>query len=360
MEKDSLISSFTAIGDLSENGLFIYNLKENSFDYANNSLMDQWNLSHQADPFEFLECILEEDKKYLQTQYESLKSEKRIENLEFSIKPAEQEKKVLSGSFYLIEDDSFVVGIIRDVTEEKEHSNYIINYGAKKNTLLDMVTHNLSGPLLLLKNIIHSIENALQKSDLQSIETYLRLSKHNISDSINIVNDFLKEEHLVSEHIYVKKDRFDLIEKINTVLEQFRKSYPDYQFNFQTTFETLYITNDDVKFMQIINNMLSNAVKFSDNNKNVEILLEDETNFVTLSVLDYGIGIPDNMKPLVFQRNTAASRPGVRGEQSIGMGLYICKKLIHLLGGEITFESEENTGSVFTIQLPKQLHNYRP
>jgi two-component system sensor histidine kinase VicK len=65
---------------------------------------------------------------------------------------------------------------------------------------------------------------------------------------------------------------------------------------------------------------------------------------------DNGIGIPERLKPVLFEKYTPASRRGLRGEPSIGMGLYIVRKLVSILNGKITFESSEGKGSTFVIQ----------
>jgi two-component system, OmpR family, sensor histidine kinase VicK len=113
------------------------------------------------------------------------------------------------------------------------------------------------------------------------------------------------------------------------------------------------INSDDVKLLQTLNNLLSNAVKWSPNGSTIDTAVAEEDYQVTITVQDHGIGIPEKLQSVIFQKNTPASRPGLSGEKSIGMGLYIAKKLVELLNGKISFESKEHEGSVFTITLPK-------
>jgi two-component system sensor histidine kinase VicK len=122
----------------------------------------------------------------------------------------------------------------------------------------------------------------------------------------------------------------------------------------QKNFDKLYISNDDVKFLQVFNNLLSNAVKWSRSGSTIEIKLDEHDDTFSLAVKDHGIGIPDHFKVMVFQKNTPAARSGLRGEKSIGLGLYIVKKLVTLMEGTISFESKENEGSTFVINLPRE------
>jgi two-component system sensor histidine kinase VicK len=104
----------------------------------------------------------------------------------------------------------------------------------------------------------------------------------------------------------------------------------------------------------VVNNLTSNAIKFSDAKDPIviSILIQDDN--VIVSVADKGIGIPENLKPLIFEKHFGAGRKGLNGERSIGLGLSICKNLTKLLGGEIWFESEEGQGSTFYFRLPQK------
>ena len=96
-----------------------------------------------------------------------------------------------------------------------------------------------------------------------------------------------------------------------------------------------------------------NAVKFTEDNGKIIIELTEGPASYSISIKDNGIGIPEYLHRHLFEKNTPASRTGLRGEKSIGMGLYIVRKLIALMNGTIAFESIENEGSTFTVEFPK-------
>jgi two-component system, OmpR family, sensor histidine kinase VicK len=216
-----------------------------------------------------------------------------------------------------------------------------------------MVTHNLSGPLSIAKNLIESLENVVNVNDVKNVQAHVHLIKQNTSHCIEIVNDFLEEEHMVSPDIAVKKNCFEVLSKVNTIIERMRKSYPDFNFNVTSNVDSLSASLDDVKFLQAANNLISNAIKWSQANSTIGISIIDRGDKFTFSVADTGVGIPDHLQRFIFDRNSRASRLGLRGEKSIGMGLYIVKKLVRLMDGEISFESTEGKGSTFTIIFPK-------
>ena len=358
--KNNLTSVLQAIGGLSSDGIFLFSVGEQSLAYVNNSLLQIFDISHESfrhQPAFFIHHILEEDVPYLEREYKALIQNKKKENIEFRLKAHDGNLRYISCSCYLIENGKFIVGLLKDVTASREQENYIINYGAKKNTLLDMVTHNLSGPLAVSKNMIESLENVLQKQGNGNVAAHVQLIRENTRHCIDIVNEFLEEEHLVSEMVQVRRHRFDVIEKMNTIIERFRKGYPDFKFAVTCTVQKIFIINDSVKFLQVVNNLLSNAIKWSPSGSVIQTNIYEVHDALTIEVKDPGIGIPDDLKAVLFQRNTPASRPGLRGEKSIGMGLYIVRKLVNLMEGKLSFDSKENQGTTFRLQFPKeQLH----
>jgi signal transduction histidine kinase len=106
------------------------------------------------------------------------------------------------------------------------------------------------------------------------------------------------------------------------------------------------------KFQRVMDNLITNALKFSKNNSKIEIYLSIKNNCAVIEVRDYGMGIPPEMLPHIFERFSKARRPGVRGEQSTGLGLSISRQIIDNHQGTIDVTSEEKKGSSFTIQLP--------
>jgi two-component system sensor histidine kinase VicK len=354
--KNNLLSVLKAIGGLSTDGILLFSLRRKALDFVNDGLLKIFDISHESfrhQPEFFINHIVPEDIEYLKGEYEKLLREKKAEEVEFLVKAHEGSIKNVSCSCYLLEDGKYIVGIFKDITNIREHENYIINYGAKKNALLEMVTHNLSGPLTLSRNMLESLEDTLKERGID-INGHVQLIKENTTHCIDIVTDFLEEEHFVSEHIFVKKNRWDMLEKLNTIVERYRKSFPDLKFHITKNADTILISNDDVKFLQVANNLISNAVKWSPSGSVIEIIVDDTHDQVAVAVKDQGVGIPDNLKNKLFQKNTPAARPGLKGEKSIGMGLYIVKKLVALMDGSVSVESRENQGTTVTITLQKE------
>ncbi|MBK7427455.1 MAG: ATP-binding protein [Saprospiraceae bacterium] len=102
----------------------------------------------------------------------------------------------------------------------------------------------------------------------------------------------------------------------------------------------------------MFNNLIANAIKFSPENSEIQISLKKSGQTAICKIKDQGIGIPEEIKHQIFDLFTEAKRSGTSGEQSFGLGLAISKQIIESHQGKIWFESEEDEGTTFFIELP--------
>lgn len=341
------------IGKHSSEGMAVFDLSNNSIEYSNPALIKIFG-STLPDSVEGLsQYIFGDDVHYINTSLKKLHKNQAVSNIEFRIH-SQDAIRWLSCDAYLLKDENKILVVAKDITRLKEHEDYIITYGGKKDALLEMLSHNLTGPLNLSQQVTAMLEKSYQKEKASDLTSHINFIKEATKQCIDIIHDFLKDEHLTSERIFVKKNRFDVVEVIHAVLDQFNHSYPGRHLKLQSECDRLFVNGDDVKFLQIVTNLLSNAIKFTPKNCAVNVTLKEDSDTYTFIVQDEGIGIPEHLKPLIFKRNTPAGRTGLNGEKSLGLGLSIIKKLAELMKGEIYFESEENHGSTFFVTLPKE------
>jgi len=345
------------IGELSDDGVVIFDTQQLKFIYANtnfskivnvpfNSLLDNADI--------VVKLIMAEDDSYLRLKYSELLAEGFINTTEFRLLFEESNIKHISADAFMVEDNRYIVAYIKDITKIKKHEDYLIKYMAQKDTILDMLTHNLSGSLILSKDLITKAKNDILKNNTESVSRVINMLSENTQDCIDIVSDFLNEEYSESPLIYVRNTRFDLIEKIKATLKRLKEMNKDKTFILKTELQNFNITSDPVKFFQIIHIILSNSIKFTNASGIIEIDIDEEELHYTVSVKDNGIGIPNLIQQIIFQDKILGST-GIKGEKSNGLGLFIANKLVNLLGGDIRFESEENVGSSFYIRFPKEV-----
>lgn len=341
---------------LSADAIIIINLEESRITLANpvaTRLLDV----RTGDPLTKIDSLFAtvrtEDREYVKNRYAAASKESTTTDLEFRLVRSTGETVWLNASTYLLDDKRFLVTIVRDITEARHHEDYLVEFGAKKNTLLDTVAHQLNGALSLMSNLAVHAGKLKAGTDQESLDRFTSLVYDNSNHCIRIIHDLLAEEHTESPGVSVKFSRVDIVRIVTYIFEELKKSQAARKIILDTTSPTIFIDTDDFKFLQVINNLASNAIKFTHEGDEIRFILREKEESVLVAVADSGIGIPENLLPSIFEKHGPARRTGLNGEKSFGLGLSICKNLTTLLGGRIWVESEEGNGTTAFVELPK-------
>jgi two-component system sensor histidine kinase VicK len=138
------------------------------------------------------------------------------------------------------------------------------------------------------------------------------------------------------------------------LLQGFERMDQDHHkhYEIESSAPQVFAEVDQVKFMHLMQNLVSNAAKFTPAGGHIRVKVQQEPDAVLLSVSDDGIGIPEALQPHLFDRFTKARRPGLKGEVTTGLGLSIVRRVVELHGGSIRVESKENEGTTFFVRVP--------
>jgi two-component system sensor histidine kinase VicK len=345
------LSVLKHLGEQSSDGYVVYDFREHEVLYANPSTPVILQVPEPRPmTANFLRSCIKEDEALIDAFVARLLSDGRIENVELRLLTSDH---FIELNAYLLRGDELVICVFKDVSKPKQFLKYIAEFGAIKDATLDMIAHNLSGPLNLTDNLLSAIDRLPDAQNAKMIGSYTRLIRENTHRCVETINSLLENEHYASENVFVKPSRFDILTHIRLVIDCIKPFHQDKSIVLNSAASDIFVSFDDVKFFQIIHNLLSNAVKFTPLNGTVTVEVGEDEIDVWISVTDNGIGIPVYLRSHVFEKNTPAARPGLKGEKSIGMGLYIVRKLVHLLRGRIDFSSEEEKGTTFVVRLPK-------
>jgi signal transduction histidine kinase/AraC-like DNA-binding protein/streptogramin lyase len=143
----------------------------------------------------------------------------------------------------------------------------------------------------------------------------------------------------------------DIIEFTRGIFDNYKEAFPKINFIFSCDTASLTTEIDVVKFESVLNNVISNACKYSSVNATIALSLTEVNEQLLFKLSDDGIGIPKEERPLIFQRLFQSTRTS-GNKEGTGIGLYLAKKYIELHRGTIAVDANEGGGTVFTIALP--------
>jgi len=340
---------------------FVYHPENNKLIYVHPSFRKIWEISEesvQQNPQSLLTYIHPEDIKFVEEQYRKLLQDQVPKQIDFRIISASQNTKwiTVSAAVYRSEEDNGIClgGFAFDISQTKEYLNNTLNFNAKKNATLEILSHDLATPFTNIQGIIDIMEQQVQEGDLD-ISPMINYIKQDAKRGSDLIRNFVGNEFLESSQVVLYKERFDIKEKLQIMLDDYKRgeSLVAKQFIFKASAEPVYVEVDQLKFMQVLNNLISNAIKFTHENGIINITLEDRPESTFYSVQDNGIGIPQAMHSHLFDKFSPARREGVQGEKSVGLGMSIIKNIVALHQGKVWFISEEGKGSTFFIEIPK-------
>lgn len=343
--------------ELSETGVAYYNQELRSFSYGNAHFLYLFDISEQQLKENYrplLQLLKPQDVERLRSQYAEHGTIGHFRNIELELNYSDGRKRFVSCDTIHVEEGRGILLFVKDISRRKYREDYVISQSAQKDTLLDMLTHNLSGPLHVSRDILNVLRKGVDENNVQHLSRMISLVEENTEQCINIVNDFLKQEHAESMRISVSATWFNMMEKINIILEKLRELNKQKVFSLSCEVAKPVILADDVKFFQVIHNLLSNSVKFTPADGQIDITITETSTTFILSVQDNGVGVDEKVRPHLFSERING-REGLAGEKSQGLGLGVARKLVDLMKGYIWFDYlYTGQGSIFHVELPKE------
>ena len=231
-----------------------------------------------------------------------------------------------------------------------ERNNHEIKKIAQLRTeMLGIVAHDLRSPinsvtaLVDLARITETQEERHEYYDM--IDTACNEAQSIIRDLITIV----KGESI--QNLQLKNT--DINTLLKDIAQHWSLQMPDNKtIEAHLPDDTVVLSIDQEKIFRVFDNLVNNAIKFTNPGGKIELGVTMNESQAVITVTDNGIGIPEDIKPYLFDRFSKAGRLGLKGEKSHGLGLNICKLIIEQHGGTIAVDSEVGRGTRFTISLP--------
>jgi two-component system sensor histidine kinase VicK len=240
-------------------------------------------------------------------------------------------------------------GTIADITEQKQNEQ-------RKNDFISMVSHELKTPLTsTIAYVQVSQKKASAKGDTVTAGMLRRASKQ-LDKMTKLINGFLDVARFEAGKMHIEKKRFDMAVLMREVEEGFVTEVTSHRFIFQPVEET-WANIDKDKIEQVIDNFISNAIKYSPPYTTIQIACVTSGNYAHVSVRDEGMGIRPQDQEKLFDRFYRVEGQETKSIAGFGIGLFICKEIIERHEGTIGVDSEPGNGSTFWFTLPIELNS---
>ena len=275
---------------------------------------------------------------------------------------------VILGSLALISVIFFLINILKDITKSQHYRQNLEKANAftefllhSKEQFMYSLTHDLKSPVNSIIGFSGLLEENSSKEQLNYIDNIRKSSEH----ILKLINDLLDLARLDSGKIKIDHIPVDLKILINDTIENFRPQSSakglELIDNFQIEGNAWYLS-DPLRITQILSNLISNAIKFTEKGSvTINVLIAEtqpNTDIIRIDITDTGIGITNKDLSLLFKEFGRLET--TKSQEGTGLGLVITQKLASMLKGTVDVKSEHSTGSCFSVQLPLEKTSIEP
>jgi len=310
----------------------------------------------------FTDYVLSEDKERINNQLENASSKAFDTSVEFRFLCKDNQYRYLEFNSINLKHKAGTEGLIldcRDITERKKAAEELIEAQKAKEQFLAKMSHEIRTPINGIAGMVNLLLNTNVSKDQEKFLNAINSSAENLKV---IINDILDLSIIESGNLSFEKIGFSPSQQIKSVLEMFTFQANEkgltLDFKVAENADSILI-GDPVRFNQILINLVSNSIKFT-NSGDIYIKAEAEkiegsTIHLSVSVNDTGSGIPQDKLKRIFEAFRQADESITRKYGGTGLGLSICKQLVELQGGQITVKSKVNLGTEFKFTIPYQI-----
>jgi two-component system CheB/CheR fusion protein len=243
-------------------------------------------------------------------------------------------------------EDTFIgyIGTCVDVHDR-------IDLERQKDDFMGIASHELKTPVTSIKAYAQILQEKFRKANDTASAGMLGRLDMQIDKLTNLINTLLDVARIQSGQMDYDEEYFDINTFIHEIKEEIQQANPEHQI-ITTLKANGEVFADRARIGQVLNNLISNAVKYSPDNNKILIETELTKGEFIFSVRDYGVGVPIDQQDKIFQRFYRVSESAGNRVPGLGLGLFISAQIVKQQGGKIWLESEPGKGSQFSFSLP--------
>ncbi|HVT43738.1 MAG TPA: GAF domain-containing sensor histidine kinase [Thermoanaerobaculia bacterium] len=220
----------------------------------------------------------------------------------------------------------------------------------ERDEFVSLVTHEIKNPLTSITGYAELAEESIQRQELDSSVESLRVIRDESKKILRLAEDLLDASKMAAGKFSVRFEQVDLREIVDGIARKYaRTTTHEIEVSVQTELPPL--DGDPIRLSQVVENLVSNAVKYSDGQSRIIITLARADERAVMTVRDFGNGIPPQKQPLIFERFYRVEEDGL-AVKGTGLGLFISREIVRMHGGNITVQSTLGEGSLFCVELP--------
>lgn len=235
-----------------------------------------------------------------------------------------------------------VLLVIHDITIHKKVER-------EREDVIGFVAHELRNPLANLVLCNDLMGEAVKENDEEGFNDMLQRSKNNVSRLNKMISELYDATRINSGNLKLDISTFNFKEMIKEAIGTVQVLHPSYEIVVEGDGD-IDVNGDRYRLIQVVTNYLSNGIKYSGDNTGVILKMHYDDKKMTVAVQDEGLGISPNQLPYIFERFFRAEK--TKNLEGIGLGLYLCRQIIHSHKGQVWAESEEGKGSTFYFSIP--------
>ena len=218
------------------------------------------------------------------------------------------------------------------------------------------VSHELKTPIFAAQGFVYTLLDGAVK-DKTVRNKFLKKAAKSLDGLEMLVNDLLTLSHIEAGEIKMHFETFDMLDLVHDIIDQLENKAEKKSMNIRLDqdYEKVEVYADYNRIYQVILNLVTNAIKYSEENTEVVLAFEQEGSKVEVFVKDYGAGIsPEHLKR-IFERFYRIDKSRSKDRGGTGLGLAIVKQIVEAHGSNVTVTSTVGKGSIFSFKLPKSV-----